>query len=96
MARIIIQQEADDNLRHLIKSAVENQLNLINFGIVKTKKKLEELEKENGMDSKAFYGEFMRGNMGDDLEYIRWAGECETLAQLEKDYNDLQGIELCS
>ena len=31
----------------------------------------------------------------DDMKYIRWAGEYETLAQLQKDYNDLQEIELC-
>jgi hypothetical protein len=95
MARVIIQQKAADNIKVLIKSAVENQLNMINWGIIKTKRKLEELEKESEMDSKTFYEEFVKGNMGDDIKYIRWAGEYETLAQLEKDYNDLQEIELC-
>lgn len=94
MARVIIQQPTD-NIKNLIKSAVENQLNIINFGIIKTKRKLEELEKESQMDSKTFYEEFTKGNMGDDMKYIRWAGEYETLAQLQKDYNDLQGIDLC-
>ena len=96
MARIIIQPQTDDNLKSLIKSAVENQLRVIGFGIAKTKRKLGELEKENGMDSKSFYDEFQKGNLGDDMKYIRWAGEYETLAQLQKDYNELQGIELCS
>lgn len=96
MARVIIQSKPADNLINLIKSAVENQLSVISFGIVKTKKKLEELERENGMGSKEFYEEFTRGNMGDDLKYIRWAGEYETLAQLQKDYSELQEIELCS
>jgi hypothetical protein len=95
MARVIIQQKAADNIKVLLKSAVENQLNMINWGITKTKRKLEELEKESEMDSKTFYEEFVKGNMGDDIKYIRWAGEYETLAQLEKDYNDLQEIELC-
>ncbi len=95
MAKVIIQQKVTDNIKALIKSAVENQLNMINWGIIKTKRKLEELEKESEMDSKTFYEEFVKGNMGDDIKYIRWAGEYETLAQLEKDYNDLQEIELC-
>jgi hypothetical protein len=96
MAKIIIQPQTADNLKNLIRSAVENQLSVINFGIAKTKKKLEELERESGMDSEDFYEKYLKGNMGDDLKYIRWAGEYETLAQLQKDYNELYGLELCS
>ena len=76
--------------------AIENQLRVINLGIAKTKRKLGELEKEIGMNSKDFYEEFQKGKLGDDLKFIRWAGEYETLERLQKDYTDLQGIELCS
>ncbi len=96
MSKIIIQPQNADNLKNLVRSAVENQLRAINFGIAKTKKKLAELEKENGMDSEIFYKEYQDGKLGDDLKYIRWAGEYETLWQLQKDYNELQGTELCS
>lgn len=96
MSRIIIQPQTADNLRNLVRSTVENQLRAINFGIAKTKKKLAELEKESGMDSEIFYKEYQEGKLGDDLKYIRWAGEYETLGQLQKDYNELQGTELCS
>jgi hypothetical protein len=41
------------------------------------------------MDSKYFYGEFQKGKLGDDLKFIRWAGEYETLERLQKDYNEL-------
>ena len=96
MARVIIQPQTADNLRNLIRSAVENQLRVIDFGIAKTKRKLGDLEKEIGMNSKDFYEEFQKGKLGDDLKFIRRAGEYETLARLQKDYTDLQGIELCS
>src|SRR3990172_7188105 len=96
MARVIIQGQTPGNLKKLIKLAVENQSRVISFGIAKTKRKLEELEKESGMDSKDFYEEFQKGKLGDDLKYIRWAGEYETLGLLQKDYNDLQDLELCS
>ncbi len=96
MARIIIQAQAPGNLKNLIKLAVENQSRVISFGIVKTKRKLSEFEKECGMDSNFFYEEFQKGKLGDDLKYICWAGEYETLALLQKDYNDLQDLELCS
>jgi hypothetical protein len=39
---------------------------------------------------------FRAVSWGDDFKYIRWAGEYETLILLQKDYNDLQDIELCS
>lgn len=96
MAQVIIRPQAADNLKNLIKVAVENQLKVISFGIAKTERKLGELEKEGGMDSKYFYEEFQKGKLGDDLKFIRWAGEYETLVRLQEDYNELQRVELCS
>ena len=90
MARVIIKPQTADNLRNLIGLAVENQMRIIDFGIAKTKRKFGALEKEIGMNSKDFYGEFQRGKLGDDLKFIRWAGEYETLERLQKDYSDLQ------
>jgi len=96
MARIIIEPQNASNVKSLVKSAVENELKIIGFGIAKTKKKLEELEKKFGMDSGNFYKKFNEGKMGDDLEYIRWAGEYETLQKLQRDHHDLRETELCS
>lgn len=96
MAQVIIRPQTADNLRNLIRLAVENQLKGIQFGIAKTKRKLRNLEKETGMDSRDFYKKFQSGKLGDDLKFIRWAGEYETLERLLKDYKDLQGMELCS
>ena len=96
MVRIIIEPKSANNVKILVKSAVENELKVIGFGISKTKRKLEELENKFGMDSGNFYKEFNEGKLGDDLEYIRWAGEYETLQQLQRDQNDLVETELCS
>ncbi|MCA1785013.1 MAG: hypothetical protein ABR534_11360 [Desulfotignum sp.] len=95
MEEIVIQANTSGNLKDLIQSAVENHSRIIRFGIARTKRKLQELEKENKMESRQFYEDFQKGKLGDDVKYIRWAGEYETLALLEKDYNDLQDIELC-
>jgi len=96
MARIIIEPQNANNVKSLVKSAVENELKFMGFGIAKTKKKLQELEKKFGMNSGNFYEKFNEGKMGDDLEYIRWAGEYETLQKLQRDHNDLLETELCS
>lgn len=71
MVRIIIEPKSANNVKILVKSAVENELKVIGFGIAKTKRKLEELENKFGMDSGNFYKEFNEGKLGDDLEYIR-------------------------
>lgn len=96
MTRVIIQSESSDNVKNLVGLALENQLRVLTAGIAKTKSKLSEFERENGMESSAFYERYEKGELGDDLKYLRWAGEYETLKRLEKDYEDLQGIELCS
>ena len=96
MAQVIVRPEAADNLKNLIKAAVENQLRVIKFGIARTKRKLGELEEENGMDSKCFYEELQKGKLGDDFKYIKWAGECETLVRLQRDCDEWQEAELCS
>jgi len=80
----------------LVGLALENQLRVLTAGIAKTRSKLSEFEKENGMESSVFHKRYEEGKLGDDLKYIRWAGEYETLKRLEKDHQDLQGIELCS
>jgi len=96
MARVIVQEQAAYNVKRLIKSAIENQLRIITFGIAKTRRKLEEMEKETRMNTKEFYDQFQEGKLGDEIRYIRWAGEYETLERLNKDLSDLQELELCS
>jgi hypothetical protein len=96
MPQLQIRPKTATNLTTLIKSAVENQMLLIDFGIAKTKRKLKEFEKEFGMNSSTFFKKFNEGQLGDDFKYVRWAGEYETLEQLQKDYNDLKDLELCS
>ena len=96
MARVIVQEQTAHNVRRLIACAVENQLRVINFGIAKTRRKLEESEKENGMKTKEFYDKFQEGRLGDEIKYIRWAGEYETFERLNQDLSDLQDLELCS
>ena len=54
------------------------------------------MEKKYRMSSQEFYDRFDQGEMGDDMDFIRWAGEFETLKQLKRDFGDLSEIEICS
>mgnify|MGYP001435445288 FL=1 len=95
MPQVNIHGQATDHIQSFIKIGIENQLRIISFGISKTKRKLESLEKEAGMDSRKFYLQFMEGRLGDDLKFIKWGGEYETLEHLEEDQRELQEFNLC-
>ncbi|MCK8603920.1 hypothetical protein [Desulfoferrobacter suflitae] len=95
MVRVTIEPQAATNVKVLIQAAVDNQLRIIEFGIAGTKAKLQELENRLGMASEDFYRQFSEGKLGDDMEYIRWAGEYETLEKLQRDYDDLRNTQLC-
>ena len=47
------------------------------------------------MESRNFYQKYHTGEMGDDMEYMKWAGGYETLLQLQEDYAEIQEIQLC-
>jgi ribosomal protein RSM22 (predicted rRNA methylase) len=96
MAKVIVNEQTAHNLKRLIEAAVENQVRILTFGVAKTNRKLEEMEKETRIDSKAFYRQFQEGKWGDEIKYIRWAGEHETLERLKRDLGELQELELCS
>jgi hypothetical protein len=45
--------------------------------------KPENYEGKFKMDSETFYKKYSSGEVGDGVEYIKWAGEIETLRKLE-------------
>ena len=96
MVRVTIEPKGAENVKVLIRMAVENELKMLSVGISRTSSKLSELENKHGMNTREFYNRFNRGELGDDMEYIIWAGEFETLQQLERDYRDLSETEVCS
>jgi len=96
MVKITVEPEDAQNVKALVRIALQNELKALKAGIARTQKKLEELETTHHMSSEQFYARFKRGEMGDDFQYIRWAGEYETLQQLRRDHEDLSRTELCS
>lgn len=90
MAKIVVEREGTDELKTLIKAALDNEQKIINIGIRKTREHLQKLEDKYKMDSDSFYRKYSSGEMGDDMEYIRWAGEVETLTKLQMNLKALR------
>lgn len=45
-------------------------------------------ETKYGMASDVFYARFMRGEMGDDLSYIMWAGQYESYLEARQEIEE--------
>ncbi len=95
MTQVTIKSATADQVRPLVQVALEHELRFLNIGIQKTMRNLQRLEERFGMESQQFYQEFQTGTMGDEMEYITWAGEYETLLQLQEDYAELEQIQVC-
>ena len=95
MSKIIIKPEGPEELRTLVKGALENEIKLITIGLKKARESLGNYEGKFKMDSETFYKKYSSGEVGDDIEYIRWAGEIETLRKLERNLKDLSEAEVC-
>jgi len=95
MSKIIIEKENTQELKTLVKGALENEIKIINIGIKKTQENLQKLEDKYKIDSETFYRKYSSGDMGDKTEYIKWAGEIETLKKLQRNLTELVEAEVC-
>lgn len=71
------------------------ELKGLEIGIEKTARRLKRFEQKFNQETLAFYQQFQTGQLGDSIEYIQWAGEYETLLQLQQDFQDLSEAHLC-
>ena len=95
MSKLIVQSKNSERLKTLLNGAIENELKIIKFGISKTEEVLQDLEQKFDMTTDYLYDLFIKGQFGDDDEYIRWAGEVETLDRLKRELNELIEVEIC-
>ena len=95
MTQLIVNSPSASNVRPLIQAALDHEIRLLQMGIEKTKRRLLHFEELFAMETLSFYQAFQTGDMGDAMEYMKWAGEYETLLQLEEDYVQIRGIQVC-
>ena len=95
MTQVTVQPSTAVNVRRLLQTAVEHELRLLRIGIVRTQQQLQRFEQTFRRKTSEFYQEFQAGRLGDDVEYLKWAGEYETLQQLQNDYRELMEARLC-
>ena len=95
MLKIIVEHKGTEELKTLVKGALENEIKILAIGLRKTQENLKELEDRYKMDSGTFSEKYSSGELGDNIEYIKWAGEIETLERLQRNLRDLSEAEVC-
>jgi hypothetical protein len=89
MTQLIVNSPHAPHVRPLIQAALDHEIRLLQIGIEKTKSRLCHFEELFKMETLSFYQSFKTGDMGDEMEYMKWVGEYETLLRLEEDYEHI-------
>ncbi len=93
--RIVVESDNLNQAKQLISAAIQNELKILTLGIKKTKQNIKNYEAIYNSNTEAFYKKYSTGKLGDDIQYIKWAGEYETLLKLQKDYTEIEGTQIC-
>jgi hypothetical protein len=70
-------------------------MEILRRSIEKTTQRLKDFEQKFNQETSTFYQQFQTGELGDAIEYIKWAGEYETLLQLQEDFQELSETQVC-
>jgi hypothetical protein len=95
MSQLVIKSKNSKKLKILVNGAIENQLKLIRFGISKTEKLIKDFEAKFKLSSDQFIKLYEASQFGDDSDYMKWAGEIETLQRLKNEMTALGEVEVC-
>ncbi len=92
MSNIVNIYSQDERLLFLLDDAVKTEIKSIELGIKRASQKIKGFERKYKMSSEEFYRAFSNGELGDDSDFMEWAGEYEILADLKEDIEKLRRI----
>lgn len=79
MQTLTIKDEASLNL---INHALDRERTVLSRAIEVTEKKLKQFEQKYDLSSADFYVKYNRGEMGDDMDIMRWVAEYQAYQEL--------------
>ncbi len=92
MAELTIISPRKRQLKPLVETALRNELRLLEAGIRRTEKKLQELEARYGLPSAEFIRRYEQDELEESLEFAEWIGEYRLLERLQEKADTLRGI----
>ena len=94
LQEITIKSNAEESIKPLIESAIQNQLKTLHHGIKRTKERISEFEKKLGMSSEEFEKRFQENKVEETLDTIDWNMELTALRLLKNKFDCLDSAEL--
>ena len=81
-------------LRPLLEAAIRTQLRIIETGMRRTERRLQDFEHQYNMNSKEFYQRLTQDRIEETLDTIEWAGEYQTWLRLRRQHETLIGARI--
>lgn len=99
MVKLEIKSETKDIelVKNLVKTAINSEINNLQYSVQKTSKILKKFETKYQISSDIFLNQYTAEDLdGGDEEYIEWLGEIKIKEKLTKSLEKLQEIEYVS
>ena len=93
MSNLVNISSRDERLLLSLDDAVKAEIKSLELGIKRASQKIKKFERKYKISSEEFYGAFSNGELGDDADFMEWAGEYEILADLKQDIEKLRRID---
>ena len=81
-------------LRPLIEAAMRTQLRVVETGLRRTERRLQDFKRRYNMSSAEFYQHLTQDQIEETLDTIEWAGEYQTWLRLHRQYETLLGAHV--
>ncbi len=75
---------------------MRTQLRIIEVGLRRTERRLQDFERRHEMSSEEFYRRLTQDQIEETLETIEWAGEYQTWLRLHHQYKTLVGARIAN
>ena len=84
LQQITIEIQDAGQFESILRAALEREVHLVEYSILRTWDRLRAFEKQYGMSTAEFERRFTPDDLGETLDFLEWDGEIETLHLLEE------------
>ena len=96
MAELTLISSHNRSLKPLIQAALTNEARLLEVGIRRTKRRLDEYETKHQLSTREFIHRFETNDLDETLDLIEWIGEYRMLGRLQEKIDILKGIKFAN
>ncbi len=83
LQQITIETPNLNQFEPILRVALEREVHLVEYAILRTQERLAEFEKKFGISTTEFERRFHPGDLEETLDFIEWWGEVKTLRLLD-------------